>query len=165
MLWTAHQGATTGVDIHPDGSLLASAGGDALLKLWDLTSFELLATLKGHNKSLTRVCFSPDGASLLTASSDQTLRYWDLAQRECVREIKNLGAVLIDCAFTLNPNLVLALTGNRQLKAVELAGGRPFMSLETHSDWAKTLVCDTRCSLVAVGGQDASGDLGVWDFS
>ncbi|MBS2035737.1 serine/threonine protein kinase [bacterium] len=163
--WTAHQGATSSVDFHPNGHVLATAGGDATLKLWDLASFELVATFKGHTKSLTRALFSPDGATLLSASSDQTLRYWELSQLESVREIKNLGAVLIDCAYSPDPNLVLALTGSRQLKAVELAGGRPLMSLETHADWAKSLVCDPLLKLVAVGGQDPSGDLAVWDFS
>ena len=123
-----------------------------------------MTTLKGHSKSLTRAVFSADGASLLSASSDQTLRYWELAQQESVREIRGLGAVLVDCAFTPNPNLVLALTGNRQLKVVELAGGRPLVSLETHSEWAKTMVCDPERFLVAVGGQDSGGDLAVWDY-
>lgn len=163
--WNAHQGATSSVDIHPNGQIMASAGGDAAIKLWDLSTFELVTTLKGHTKSLTRAIISPDGASLLSASSDQTLRYWDLAQGQTVREIKNLGAVLVDCAFTPNPNLVLALTGSRQLKGVELAGGRPLMSLETHSEWAKILVCDPQRPLVAVAGQDPSGDLAVWDYS
>jgi WD40 repeat protein len=64
----------------PDGSLLASAGGDATVRLWNPLTAELLATLRGHLSGVTSVAFSPDGRSLASGGLDATLRIWGLGQ-------------------------------------------------------------------------------------
>ena len=64
-----------------DGSLLASAGGDGIAKIWRLTEegAELLITLSGHKGELGDVDFSPDGKLVATASDDGTVRVWDIS--------------------------------------------------------------------------------------
>ncbi len=71
----------------PDGKRLASAGADEVVHLWDLTSFQELRTLAGHEKRyprlplLTSVAFSPDGKTV--ASGDgATIYLWDVATGE-----------------------------------------------------------------------------------
>ena len=58
----------------PDGSLLASAGWDAIL-LWDTATGALLHTLPGH-AGPANVAFSPGGALLYSAGNDGTIRVW-----------------------------------------------------------------------------------------
>lgn len=60
----------------PDGSLLASAGGDAMVRLWAADDGELLATLPGHTKAVTDVAFSPDGKYLASGGLDGKLILW-----------------------------------------------------------------------------------------
>src|SRR5262249_2829234 len=64
----------------PDGKLLASGSGDCTAKLWDMTNFELLATLTGHTSDVGSLSFSHDGKFLATAGYDQTVRLWDIAK-------------------------------------------------------------------------------------
>jgi len=64
----------------PNGSLLASAGGDATVRLWDPASAELLATLYGHASGVTSVAFSPEGSYLASGGLDATLRIWGLSR-------------------------------------------------------------------------------------
>lgn len=59
-----HQGPITAMAFHPNGHLMATAGMDKKLKLWDLRKYEVLRTLPGHAKSLD---FSQKG--LLAAST------------------------------------------------------------------------------------------------
>ena len=85
----------------PDGRMIAAAGFDKTLKLWDLKG-QLLKTFNGHSNVVTEVRFSPDSAAvategasgqIATASYDGTVKLWQVDGRE-LRTLKaNAGKV------------------------------------------------------------------------
>jgi WD40 repeat protein len=63
----------------PDGKTLAGASGDGTIKLWNVASGQLRASLKGHDGRVIAVAFSADGNTLASGSQDYTLRLWDVS--------------------------------------------------------------------------------------
>lgn len=60
----------------PDGRLVATAGTNGQVRLWQREGARPLATLRGHQAAVHALAFSPDGQSIATASADGTARVW-----------------------------------------------------------------------------------------
>jgi WD40 repeat protein/tetratricopeptide (TPR) repeat protein len=60
-----------------DGNLLAAAGDDSRIYLWDAAARQQLAVLEGHERTVYRVGFNHAGTLLASSSWDGTTRLWD----------------------------------------------------------------------------------------
>src|SRR5262249_43233986 len=73
---TGHREPGLGVAFHPDGHLLASAGYDKTVRLWDTTTGKLLHTLTEHASRVHGVAFSHSGHLLASAGNDDVIHLW-----------------------------------------------------------------------------------------
>lgn len=70
--------------------LLASAGADRLIRLWDPRApakSSCTAKLQGHTKAVTAVLPDVDGDQLYSGSLDKSVKIWDLGTRRCVETL------------------------------------------------------------------------------
>ncbi len=70
------------VAVAPDGSWLASGGGDGTVRIWDVATGRERAVLTGHTSTVAAVAVAPDGTWLASGSWDRTVRIWDAATRQ-----------------------------------------------------------------------------------
>ncbi|MFH0902306.1 MAG: protein kinase, partial [Pseudomonadota bacterium] len=68
--------AVASISFSPDGSLLATAGRDRALVIWDLKASKQRRLLRGTAGDNTSVAFSPDGKTLVSGGKDQIVRIW-----------------------------------------------------------------------------------------
>jgi RNA polymerase sigma factor (sigma-70 family) len=68
---------TDTVAFSPDGRLLALAGVDQAVYVWDVATGKMLARFDGHQGSISAIAFSPDGSRLASGSTDTTALVWD----------------------------------------------------------------------------------------
>ena len=135
--------------IDADGNLLATAGDDHVVRLWDLTGSRrtLLAPLPAHTGPVTAVGFSRGGRILATASEDRTARLWDLGNRH-------------------RPALITTLTGHtKPLTRMAFSPDGRALILGTRDDtaWLWRLATSRRGTLTAsLSGQlTVPGDYGA----
>lgn len=62
----------------PDGSRLVSAGGDAMVRVWDVQSGELLSSSAAHAGGATSLAFQPDGGRVASGGLDGRVVIWAL---------------------------------------------------------------------------------------
>jgi WD40 repeat protein len=90
--WSArdpgHNGEVYAQALSPDGTILATAGADGAVILWDAKTLDLQFRFDGaHGAAATEVAFSPDGRTLVTGGADGRVRLWDPDSR---RELATL---------------------------------------------------------------------------
>lgn len=79
---SGHTGAVNSLSFNANGSLLASGGEDAILRLWDVSEPDNAlqpVALSGHTDAISTVAFSPDGTLVGSISEDNTARIWGIS--------------------------------------------------------------------------------------
>ena len=79
------------VAISPNGQYVAAGSLDAVVRIWDVSTGQLVERLRGHRHSVSSVAFTPDGEGLVSGSSDRTLKFWDLSGMDAVAKGKSDG--------------------------------------------------------------------------
>ncbi len=109
------QPGITALALSPDASrsVVATAGADATVQLFDYAEQRIAATLEGHSKRVTGVQFVSPGV-LLTSSADKTARVWRAdaagAAFACAATLRDHTAEVV--GVTLHPSRKYFVTGS-----------------------------------------------------
>ncbi|XP_040372968.1 U4/U6 small nuclear ribonucleoprotein PRP4-like protein [Rosa chinensis] len=119
------------LDFHPDGSLVATAGLDALARVWDLRSGRSILTLEGHVKKVLALSFSPNGYYLAPGGEDNTCRIWDLRKKKSIYIIPAHSNLISQVKFEPQEGYFL-VTGSYDMTA-KIWSARDFKPVKTLS--------------------------------
>ncbi len=96
----AHGNYVLGLRFTRDGRTLISSGMDALVKLWDASSWQEKAAFSGHQNSVNGFALSPDEALLATCSSDTTVRLWSFPDGQLLNTLVDQKKVASGVSFS-----------------------------------------------------------------
>jgi WD40 repeat protein len=90
---TGHEGRLKDLAFSPDGSLLASSGGDGALRVWDTTSGESFVLTQFTDRAIAfgfwAVAFTADGKNVIAQLKSGGFQVWDVGKRSCVADFLN----------------------------------------------------------------------------
>jgi WD40 repeat protein len=92
-----------------DGRYALSGSEDNKIRLWDLSSGELMRTFKGHTDVVTSVSFSPKTPNILSGSKDNTMRLWDRNNGNLLHKFEHSALVK---SVSFSPDGRYALSGS-----------------------------------------------------
>lgn len=147
---------------NPDGRLLASAGRDEEIKLWNAVTWNHTKTLRGHKGTVYTVAFSPDGRLLASGSEDQTVIVWNVEAGKLRRTVRGHSQAVYGVAFSPDGSMLASASGDKTIRLWDLGGEEEKQTLRGHSGSVYAVTFsrpDGR--LVASGGEDNA--IRIWD--
>lgn len=155
-----HVGAVTSLAFSPDGRMLASAGNDGTILLWNPETGERSQVLHGHEGRVTGVAFSPDGGRLASSGRDQTVRLWDLGTGTQAQIIQEQSDV-VHAALISTDETMVVYDGEGGLLAWVNSSERKPLSLRQIGEDAQSVAFNSDGVLVAPAGRERT--IMLWD--
>ncbi|MEH2349275.1 MAG: serine/threonine-protein kinase [Nostoc sp.] len=154
---TGHSGALSSVNalaISPDDYTLASGSDDKNIKLWDLNTQKVLATLSGHSQAVKSVAFSPDGKILATASDDKTIKLWQVETLEEICTLLGHSHAVKSVAFSPDGQILASGSWDKTIKLWDVNTGREICTITGHQLQVNSVAFSPQGQLLASASYD-----------
>ena len=157
--------SVTSVSFSPDGSTLASGADDGTVKLWDVATGAMIATLEGHTDGVTSVSFSPDGSTLASGADDGTVKLWDVATGAMIATLEGHTDGVTSVSFSPDGSTLASGADDGTVKLWDVATRAMIATLEGHTDGVRSVSFSPDGTTLTSSGGLWDGTVKLWDVA
>ena len=115
----------------PDSKLLAMAGEDEIIYVWDLADCSKDAIkFIGHTNKVTSITWSPDGGQLASGSDDKTVRIWDVASHNSIFAFERHTSFVLSVAWSPDGRWIASTEADSRIYRLERTGAYGFADID-----------------------------------
>ncbi len=158
--------AVSSLAITSDGQYAFDGSQNALVRVWDMKSGQVLRTLKAHDESVTSLAITSDGRFAISGSEDTTLCVWDLDKNQPAWTFEGHHAGVTGISVTSNSRLLVSGSRDGTVRIWDLEKREPawtFWEEQGHKDAILALALALNGRFVVSAGQDMT--LRMWDLN
>ena len=147
-----------GVNFSPDDRLLATAGSDGDLRVWDVRRDLRIADVPSGRNSLNDVDFSHDGSQLAAAGLGGFVEIWDVVHRRLERKVGHAPPLFFAIRFSPDGKQIATGDSTGSVAFWDAASGRqaPPLRTEVGPVGSVTFSPDGSEVMTTGGGRDAT---------
>lgn len=142
-----------------DGRLLVAGDEESTVRLFDVSSKNILRLFKGHKAPVHRTCFASD-TNIASFSDDKTVKVWDIPTEKTLHTFSDhQDYIRAGCVSPVSPNLVLSGGYDKIVKMYDTRTGGSVMEVTHGSPVESMLMLPTGGIFITAGGTEIK----VWD--
>ncbi|NEZ64535.1 hypothetical protein D0962_17365 [Leptolyngbyaceae cyanobacterium CCMR0082] len=161
---SAHTGTINDLLMFADGLRMVSASADKTIRLWDLTSGQVLQTFGDQTGFVNTVLLSPDETQLYSGNADGALQVWTIASGTPLwqESAAHSGPINI-IARTPDGQLLISGGADGMIHLWQASTGNLVQSLTTEQGTINSLVVTSDGQYIISGGSDRT--IKLWRIS
>jgi WD40 repeat protein len=149
------------IDATRSGDVIASGGGDHVIRLWDTSSGVPLAVYYGHAQSIRSLVFSPQEDHLVSLASNGVVRVWDTSKEALSLNSSRERRLLDNVIFSPNGEYIAASAGS-DILLWDGTNGSSIVTFAGHQSVVHSLAFSPDSNLLAsISSKDG---LYLWDL-
>jgi WD40 repeat protein len=106
-----------------DGAMVAAGTTSNDIYIWESSSTNSVAVLRGHQGWVRSISFSPDGQWVASASQDRTVRLWSVMTGECLMILHTAPSAVWAVIFSLDGQFLVSGGDDNTLRLWDVATG------------------------------------------
>ncbi len=153
------------VAVSPNGRLVAAAGDDHLVRVWDVTTNlegNRPLVLRGHADWVRSVSFSPDGTTLVSGGEDRNIIVWEMPSGRRLRVLPAQSQAVYSLCHSPDGKRLAVIGFASKLRLLD-SDGILINELECPCTDMRAVAFSPDGRLAAAAGRN--GELSVWNAS
>lgn len=153
--------AAYGASFRGDGRLLVAGSEEAVVKLFDVHSKNVLRVFTGHTGPVHRTFFTKDQVKILSYSDDKSVNLWDIATEEKISSFsEHTDYVRAGAASPISPEIILSGSYDNTLKLYDCRSNETVLTVNHGSPVESTIFLPSGGLFISAGGTEIK----VWDI-